>query len=33
MNAIEIRQLHKSYGKVKALDGLDLTVETGQVAG
>jgi ABC-2 type transport system ATP-binding protein len=31
--ALTIRQLHKSFGQVKALDGLDLTVETGQVAG
>jgi ABC-2 type transport system ATP-binding protein len=31
--ALEIQQLHKSFGQVKALDGLDLTVEVGQVAG
>jgi ABC-2 type transport system ATP-binding protein len=31
--AIEIRDLHKSFGTVKALDGLDLTVTPGQVAG
>jgi ABC-2 type transport system ATP-binding protein len=31
--ALTIRQLHKSFGQVKALDGLDLTVGTGQVAG
>ncbi|ACZ29185.1 ABC transporter related protein [Xylanimonas cellulosilytica DSM 15894] len=30
---IEIRDLHKSFGTTKALDGLDLTVEQGQVAG
>jgi ABC-type sugar transport system ATPase subunit len=26
-------ELHKSFGQVKALDGLDLAVQTGQVAG
>ncbi|ADB29590.1 ABC transporter related protein [Kribbella flavida DSM 17836] len=31
--ALEIRQLHKSFGQVKALDGLDLVVQPGQVAG
>ncbi|GAB2605575.1 ABC transporter ATP-binding protein [Kribbella endophytica] len=31
--ALNIRQLHKSFGQVKALDGLDLTVPIGQVAG
>ncbi|WP_432937259.1 ATP-binding cassette domain-containing protein [Kribbella sp. CA-253562] len=31
--ALNIQQLHKSFGQVKALDGLDLTVTTGQVAG
>ncbi|GAB2648604.1 ABC transporter ATP-binding protein [Kribbella swartbergensis] len=31
--ALEISQLHKSFGQVKALDGLDLIVPTGQVAG
>ncbi|TCC32146.1 ABC transporter ATP-binding protein [Kribbella sindirgiensis] len=31
--ALEISQLHKSFGQVKALDGLDLSVPTGQVAG
>src|SRR5918998_5389717 len=31
--AIEIHDLHKSFGTVKALDGLDLTVATGEVAG
>ncbi|WP_328993647.1 ABC transporter ATP-binding protein [Kribbella sp. NBC_01245] len=31
--ALEIQQLHKSFGQVKALDGLDLSVQTGQVAG
>jgi ABC-2 type transport system ATP-binding protein len=31
--ALEISQLHKSFGQVKALDGLDLSVTTGQVAG
>lgn len=32
-NAISISHLDKSFGRVKALDSLDLTVETGQVAG
>ncbi|MFI2105270.1 ATP-binding cassette domain-containing protein [Isoptericola sp. NPDC019693] len=31
--AVEIHDLHKSFGSVQALDGLDLTVEAGQVAG
>lgn len=31
--AIEIDDLRKSFGKVKALDGLDLSVETGHVHG
>ncbi len=31
--ALTVQQLHKSFGQVKALDGLDLTVEAGQVAG
>jgi ABC-2 type transport system ATP-binding protein len=31
--ALEIQQLHKSFGQVKALDGLDLSVQTGQVTG
>ena len=30
-NAIEVRGLHKSFGRTKALDGLDLTVRTGEV--
>ncbi|OKK01333.1 ABC transporter ATP-binding protein [Amycolatopsis sp. CB00013] len=33
MNAIEIRGLRKSFGHTKALDGLDLTVRTGEVHG
>ena len=33
MNAVEITGLTKSFGDVRALDGLDLTVEHGQVAG
>ncbi|MFI9450768.1 ATP-binding cassette domain-containing protein [Amycolatopsis sp. NPDC052450] len=33
MNAIEIRGLRKSFGRTKALDGLDLTVRTGEVHG
>jgi ABC-2 type transport system ATP-binding protein len=31
--AIEIRDLRKSFGRTRALDGLDLTVETGEVHG
>jgi ABC-2 type transport system ATP-binding protein len=31
--AVEIRNLTKRFGDVRALDGLDLTVEPGQVAG
>jgi ABC-2 type transport system ATP-binding protein len=30
---VEVRGLRKSFGDVRALDGLDLTVERGQVAG
>jgi ABC-2 type transport system ATP-binding protein len=30
-NAIEIRALRKSFGRTAALDGLDLTVQTGEV--
>ncbi|QAY64083.1 ABC transporter ATP-binding protein [Xylanimonas allomyrinae] len=30
---IEIHNLHKSFGSTKALDGLDLTVSPGEVAG
>jgi polyether ionophore transport system ATP-binding protein len=30
-NAIEVRALRKSFGHTKALDGLDLTVKTGEV--
>lgn len=31
--AIEIKQLHKSYGSVKALSGVDLTIEPGEIFG
>jgi ABC-2 type transport system ATP-binding protein len=31
--AIEIHDLHKSFGTTQALDGLDLTVRSGEVAG
>ncbi|MDX2543256.1 ATP-binding cassette domain-containing protein [Streptomyces sp. WI04-05B] len=31
--AIEVSGLHKSFGRTHALDGLDLTVETGEVHG
>src|SRR6201998_896531 len=30
---VEIRALKKSFGRTKALDGLDLTVEHGSIAG
>jgi ABC-2 type transport system ATP-binding protein len=33
MNAVEISGLTKRFGDVRALDGLDLTVEAGSVAG
>jgi ABC-2 type transport system ATP-binding protein len=33
MAAIEISQLRKSFGRVQALDGLELRVEAGEVAG
>ena len=33
MNAIQITALHKNYGQVKALDGLDLEVPAGSVFG
>ncbi|WP_017542545.1 ABC transporter ATP-binding protein [Nocardiopsis prasina] len=32
-NAVEVRGLDKSFGRFRALDKLDLTVETGQVVG
>ena len=32
-NDIEIRDLTKNFGAVRALDGLDLTVRTGEVHG
>ena len=31
--AIDIRELHKHFGHVRALDGLDLTVEEGEIHG
>jgi ABC-2 type transport system ATP-binding protein len=31
--AVEVHDLRKSFGSVQALDGLDLTVDAGQVAG
>ncbi len=31
--AVEIRSLSKSFGRTKAIDGLDLTVESGDIAG
>jgi ABC-2 type transport system ATP-binding protein len=33
MNAVEITGLKKSFGKVKAVNGLDLNIEKGQVFG
>jgi len=33
VNAIEVSGLHKSFGKTVALDGLDLSVTTGEVHG
>lgn len=33
MRVLEVKGLCKSYGSIKALDGLDLTVEEGQVMG
>ncbi|HJM89356.1 MAG TPA: ABC transporter ATP-binding protein [Dehalococcoidia bacterium] len=33
MPAIELQQLAKNYGDVRALDGVDLTVESGQIFG
>jgi ABC-2 type transport system ATP-binding protein len=33
MTAIELRDVVKTFGPVRALDGLDLTVETGEVHG
>ena len=33
MTVLEIKELSKSYGKLKALDGLNLTIESGHVYG
>ncbi|MEA3558412.1 MAG: ABC transporter ATP-binding protein [Candidatus Thermoplasmatota archaeon] len=33
MNAVEIQGLHRSFGRIKAVDGLDLSVRSGQVFG
>ncbi|OYT46553.1 ABC transporter ATP-binding protein [Thermoplasmatales archaeon ex4484_6] len=33
MNAVEIRDLVKSYGKIRAVDGLDLSIPKGTVFG
>jgi len=33
MNVIEVRELHKNFGKVQALRGLDLVVSQGEVVG
>ncbi len=32
-NAVEMQQITKAFGRVRALDGLDLTLETGSVHG
>jgi ABC-2 type transport system ATP-binding protein len=32
-SAVEIRDLRKNFGRTRALDGLDLTVEQGSIAG
>ncbi|WP_017612216.1 ABC transporter ATP-binding protein [Nocardiopsis salina] len=32
-NAVDVRGVDKSFGRFRALDGLDLTVRTGQVSG
>ena len=31
MSAVEIRNLHKSFGSLEVLRGIDFTVESGQV--
>ena len=31
--AIDIRELHKNFGHVRALDGLNLTVDEGEIHG
>jgi ABC-2 type transport system ATP-binding protein len=31
MPAIEVRGLFKTYGEISAVDGVDLTVESGEV--
>jgi ABC-2 type transport system ATP-binding protein len=31
MNVIEVRSLHKAFGRTRALNGLDLTVRAGEV--
>ncbi len=33
MNALQLRDIYKSYGKLEAIAGLDMTVEEGQVYG
>ena len=29
--AIEVQNLHKSFGEVKAVDGIDFTVQAGEI--
>ena len=31
MNVIEVRNLHKNYGPLQAVDGVDLTIERGEI--
>ncbi|MDR2672924.1 MAG: hypothetical protein LBC35_06560 [Coriobacteriales bacterium] len=31
MAAIEVKNVHKAFGSVKAIDGLDLSIDEGQV--
>lgn len=33
MNAVKLTNIHKSFPGVKAVDGVDLTVETGEIHG
>ncbi|MBI2982866.1 MAG: ATP-binding cassette domain-containing protein, partial [Chloroflexi bacterium] len=30
---VEVRRLHKSYGEIRAVNGIDLAVERGEVFG
>jgi ABC-2 type transport system ATP-binding protein len=33
MNAIEVRGLTKHYGKIKAVDGIDFQIKSGEIFG